>query len=323
MTTPATFPAHAPVVTVTRGQAVESVHFGSLVVLDAHGGVVRSQGDPEAMMFGRSALKPLQALAMLRAGFAGNPHQVTLACASHSGEQAHLAVVKSTLADAGLTEADLLNTPDLPFGQEARKVATLMGEKPSSLYQNCSGKHAAMLATCVANGWPTDTYLNVDHPLQQLILQTAREVTGEEPAALTVDGCGAPVFGFSLTGLARLYGHIAKVGSQNPASPEGRIYFGITQNPELLGGTDRDVTDEMLAFTGLMTKDGAEAVQAGAFADGSAFALKIADGTDRARSVLGIEALKTLGRSSHKLEKKHTRAILGHGKPVGALHPVR
>lgn len=322
MTTSATLPAHAPAVTVTRGQAVESVHYGSLVVLDAHGSAARTLGDPEAMMFGRSALKPLQALAMLRAGFAGNPHQVTLACASHSGEQVHLNVVRSTLADAGLTESDLLNTPDLPFGQEARKVATIMGEKPSALYQNCSGKHAAMLATCVVNGWPTDAYLDPAHPLQQLILETAREVTGEEPAALTVDGCGAPVFGFSLTGLARVYAHIAKIGSQVPTSPEGRIYFGITQNPELLGGTNRDVTDEMIAFTGLMTKDGAEAVQAGAFADGSAFALKIADGSDRARSVLGLDAIRTLGRSSSKLEKKHTLPILGHGKAVGTLRVI-
>lgn len=319
MTTSPLFPVHVPVVAVSRGAAVESVHYGSVVVLDASGTVIHSLGDPEGLVFSRSSLKPLQALAMLRAGFTGNPHQVTLACASHSGEQIHVDTVMSTLADCGLDVAALQNTPDLPAGEAARKAATIATFEPTSLMQNCSGKHAAMLSTCVTNGWPTENYLSTEHPLQKAIVATVEEVTGEKVHAVTIDGCGAPVFEFSLTGLARAYAHIASFGAKNPDSAEGRIYFGISQNPQYLGGTDRDVTDAMTTFPGLITKDGAEGVQAGAFGDGRAFALKISDGSNRGRVVLALRALELLGFADTGLNEKQRPKVLGHGKSVGEV----
>ena len=319
MTTSPVFPAHVPVVAVSRGAAVESVHYGSVVVLDASGTVIHSLGDPQGLVFSRSSLKPLQALALLRAGFTGNPQQVTLSCASHSGEQLHLDTVMSTLTHSGLDVDALQNTPDLPAGEAARKAAMIAELAPTSLMQNCSGKHAAMLSTCVTNGWSTKNYLANDHPLQKAIVATVEEVTGEKVHGVTIDGCGAPVFEFSLTGLARAYAHIASFGTKNPQSAEGRIYFGISQNPHYLGGTDRDVTDTMTAFPGLITKDGAEGVQAGAFGDGRAFALKISDGSNRGRVVLAVRALELLGFSDTDLNAKHTPKVLGHGESVGEV----
>ena len=314
-----TFPAHVPVAAVTRGNLVESVHFGSLVVLGADSNEWLSVGDPQGAVYARSSLKLLQAVAMLRHGFTGNPQQVALACASHSGERFHLDTVTSILADAGLTEADLQNTPDLPIGVVAHAAAMRAGLEPSSLMQNCSGKHAAMLATCRVNGWPTASYLNPGHPLQQAIAQTLEDLMGEKIHSVTFDGCGAPVFAFSLTALARSFAHVAREGAANPNSPEGQVYHAMCGNPAFVGGTDRDVTDMMIAFPGLITKDGAEAVEAGAFADGSAFAVKVADGGHRARTVLSLRALDILGYRDQTLTDKHMPKVLGHGKPVGIV----
>lgn len=319
MTTSPVYPAHVPVIALTRGEAVESIHYGSLVILSATGEVTLSVGEPQAPVFSRSSLKPVQALAMLRAGLKANPQQVTLACASHSGQDFHLDTVRSTLASVGLDETYLRNTPDLPLGEDVRKAATIAGQTPTSLCQNCSGKHAAMLATCVANNWDLETYLDPNHPLQLAIIKTVQDVTGEPVVAITKDGCGAPVFQFSLTGLARAYAHIARTGVAQPESPEGQIYHAIVGNPQYIGGTGRDVTDMMRAFAGLITKDGAEGVQAGAFADGTSFALKISDGSNRGRTALALRALELMGHTNLDLEQNHQAKILGHGQPIGKV----
>lgn len=313
---------HVPLIATTRGGVNESAHYGSVIVLSATGEALARLGDPGAPMYARSSLKPLQALAMLRAGWVGNPQQVTLACASHSAEQFHLDTVRSTLADAGLDESALRNTPDLPIGVHSHKQAVIDGMEPSSLTQNCSGKHAAMVATCVAQGWDLETYLDAQHPLQRAIRETIEEVCGERVSAVTTDGCGAPLFYLSLEAVTRGFVHIARVAAADPESHEATIYRGITANPEYLGGTDRDVTDMMVAFPGLMCKDGAESVHIGAFADGSAFGIKISDGGARGRIAATIRALEILGHTSSELNEKHWPKILGHGKPVGEVLPL-
>lgn len=187
---------------VWRGELVESVHHGAVAALDSHGHPVMTIGDPTAVIYPRSSNKPLQALAMVRHGMDLPGELLALACASHSGEDFHLEGVRRILASAGLTEDALQCTPGLPLGTEAMRAHLAASLGPATLYMNCSGKHAAMLATCVVAGWPTDGYLDAGHPLQQAIQRTIEETSGEAVGAVGVDGCGAPVFGISLRGLA-------------------------------------------------------------------------------------------------------------------------
>lgn len=307
---------NAPIVAqVSRGALVESVHHGLAVVLDPQGRLLRQVGDPQVQIYARSSLKPLLAVAMLRAGVELSGQQLALACASHSGEEQHLDVALSTLADHGLTAAALRNTPDLPYGAGALEVWLAAGRRRESLAQNCSGKHAAMLATCVHNGWPLESYLELEHPLQQLIAATVAELTGDKPAQTTVDGCGAPLFSCTLAGLARAFGAIASADSGELK----QVGDAMRRHPELVGGTGRDVTELMRAIPGLVTKDGAEAVQGLGLPDGRCLAIKIADGGQRARPVVVAALLAELGFDDPEIGKQASAPVLGHGQPVGAV----
>lgn len=300
-----------------RGGHVESVHNGSLVLLNSNGQETLTIGEPAAPMYPRSALKPLQTLAMMRMGYRGTPTHLTLASASHSGEAIHLDTVLEMLATNGLTQQQLRNTPDLPFGIAAHKQAIENRLKPSRLMQNCSGKHAAMLATANTNNWDLDTYLDPHHPLQQGIAQTIQEITGETIQGTTIDGCGAPLFRISLTALARGFSTLANTARNNPHSHEAAIFNAITHNPQYLAGEDRDTTAMMRTVPTLICKDGAEAVHVGALADGRAFALKIGDGGQRVRGIAAFRALEMLGHDTGELVAEFGPKVLGHGQPVG------
>ena len=196
-------PLHAPVAHLIRGGVVEGLHYGSVVVLGSDGKVDFQLGDIEAAFYPRSALKPVQAAAMVRAGLPLDGELLSLAAASHSGEERHLAGARHILELAGLTEDHLGNVPDMPFDPAVRDTWVRDGRTPSRLAQNCSGKHAAMLYTCRLNGWSLDDYLDPGHPLQQAIAEIVEDLTGQRVARVTVDGCGAPLFSVSLHGLAR------------------------------------------------------------------------------------------------------------------------
>jgi L-asparaginase II len=191
------------------------------------------------------------------------------------------------------------------------------------LYMNCSGKHAAMLATCVRNGWPVSDYLDPDHPLQQAIRDTVVGLADEPVGAVAVDGCGAPLFGISLTGLARAFRSVAAVDPTASAGsndrPERRVAKAMSAHPQWVGGTDRDVTRLMLALPGAVAKDGAEGVFAIGLPDGRAVAVKIADGSARARTVVLVAALRRLGVDAPGLGQLAEAPVLGHGRPVGAV----
>ncbi len=315
------FPLYdAPVVAhVVRSGFVESVHHGSVVALDTDGSTLLAIGDVSGPIFPRSASKPIQALAMLRGGLDLDGELLALATASHSGEWFHLGGVQRILAGAGLGEQDLQNTPDLPYDESTRHEWIAAGRGPSPLAQNCSGKHSAMLATCVAAGWDTATYRDVQHPLQRLIAQTHADLSGEPVAAIGIDGCGAPVMAVSLTGLARAFSRIA-------AAPEGtheaRLAAAIQAHPEWVGGTRRDVTSLIRGVPGLIAKDGAESVYAVGLADGRAVALKIADGGQRARPVVMAAALRRLGIHGDVIEELANAPVLGHGQRVGSIDAV-
>lgn len=309
---------HEVVAEVWRGDFLESVHHGTVVATDPSGSPVLSVGRPGDVAFPRSSNKPLQALAMLRGGLDLDGELLALACASHSGEDFHVDGALRILASAGLTEDALQCTPDLPLGDQARARHLAQGLAAAPKYMNCSGKHAAMLATCVVNGWPTDSYLDPTHPLQVSTRQTIEDVVSEPVAQVGVDGCGAPIFAISLTGLARAFGRLAAAA---PGTLEHRVATAMSTFPQWVGGTGRDVTVLMDALPGVIAKDGAEGVYAVGLPTGEGVALKIADGSSRARAVVIVAVLKRLGVDVSKVEDLATVPVLGHGRAVGAVKP--
>lgn len=301
---------------VVRNGFVESVHHGRVVAVDGQGNRRLGIGDVAAPFFPRSAMKPLQTLGMLRAGWRpADDEQVAVACASHSGEPAHLVVVRRILGEAGLDETVLDNTPGMPLAQQAALDMVLAGAGPDRLHQNCSGKHAAMVATCMTNGWPVDGYLEPTHPLQLAIRAAIEDVADETVAAVAVDGCGAPLFALSLVAVARAFGRLvtSSVGTQ-----ERRVADAMRAHPFLVGGSDRDVTTLMCDVDGLLVKDGAEGVCAAATRDGVGLAVKIDDGAGRARTPVLVAAL---ARLSVVVDPSALTSadVLGHGHPVGAV----
>ncbi|WP_439947530.1 asparaginase [Streptomyces sp. BBFR109] len=312
-------PRHAPVARLIRGGVVEGVHHGSVVVLDADGTTRFRLGDTEAAFYPRSALKPVQAVAMVRAGLPLEGELLSLAAASHSGEERHLAGTRRILELAGLTEGDLRNVPDLPFDPTVRDTWVRAGRLPSRLAQNCSGKHAAMLYTCRLNGWSLDDYLDPAHPLQRAVAETVEDLTGQRVARVTVDGCGAPLFAVSLHGLARA---AARITTAAPGTPEARVADAMREHAETASGSGRDVAALMRAVPGLLAKDGFEGVEVAALPDGRAVGVKISDGANRARIPVAAAALVLAGVDPARLTEFAGEPLLGGGEPVGCVRPV-
>jgi L-asparaginase II len=312
--------ADAPVLAhYVRGGFIESAHRASVVATAPDGEHLLDLGNTRDPIFPRSSNKPIQTLAMMRHGLRMPPEHLALASASHSGEDFHVEAVRAMLASVGLTEGALQNTPDYPVNEEAKLEVIRGGGGKLPITQNCSGKHAAMLATCVVGGWDTATYREPDHPLQVAIKDTLEELTGDTVAATAVDGCGAPVMAVTLSGLARAFGRLASAG---PDTLEGQVADAIRSHPAYLGGTGRDVTALIEATPGLIAKDGAESVYAVGLADGRGVALKVADGYQRAKPVILAAALRRLGVESAALAQLEDSPVLGHGEPVGAIVAV-
>ena len=301
----------------TRNGHDESVHYGAVVALESDGSVAFALGDAGAVVFPRSSTKPIQATAMVASGLSLPPRLLALVCASHDGRAEHLSTAKEILATAGLTEDALGNTADYPLDPDAQDAAIRAGGVKTALQMNCSGKHSGMLATCVHTGWDLESYLHVDHPLQQRITEMVPQLAGEEASFIGVDGCGAPAHALSLTGLARAFRSVALAPSSSAA---GQVATAIRQHPEMLGGPTRDITLLIQGVPGLMGKDGAEGVFAIALPDGRAIALKISDGANRARPPVMKFALQALGVDVSAVDPRaFDSVIFGHGKPVGSV----
>ncbi len=307
-----------PLVEVVRSGVVESLHTGHLLVVGPDGNTVLAVGDVTQPIFGRSSVKPLQAVGMLRAGFDPSPTDLALGTASHSGSARHRALIEATLTDAGLTESDLDCPADLPIGVREQRDYLAAGLSESRLAMNCSGKHAAMLRTCLVNGWPVSGYLAPSHPLQRALAATVSELSGEPIAATGVDGCGAPLFAISLTGLATAFARIARATT----GPESRVAEAMRTHPELVAGDGRSATRLMQGIGGLIAKDGAEGVFAAALPDGGAVACKIVDGSSRAADRVVVQGLRRLGVSAAVLDDLESEVLLGGGVPVGAIGPI-
>jgi len=242
-----------------------------------------------------------------------------MACASHSGEDIHLDGVREILAGAGLDESALQTPPDRPLDEVERAEWIRTGAAPAAVAMNCSGKHAAMLATCVANEWDTSDYRDPAHPLQRHLAEVFAELTGEPVAATGVDGCGAPLFATSLVGLARAFGRLVQAP---PGSAERDVADAISGFPEHVSGTRRDEAALLRAYPGAIGKGGAEAVYAVSMSDGTTVALKIADGANRARPVVMAAALRRLGYDHAVLDQTGASPLLGGGEPVGEIRAV-
>jgi L-asparaginase II len=305
---------------VVRSGFVEGHHRGSLVVLAADGSVERSLGDPAAAFFPRSSNKPMQAAAMLRAGLGFSGARLALAAASHSGEPFHVDLVREMLAERGLRESQLLCPPALPFDEQVaeRALADAGPDAParSRLAMNCSGKHAAMLTVCAVNGWPLETYLDTEHPVQRRIAETLESLSGDRVDHVGTDGCGAPLMSISLIGLARAFRAVAIAPAD---SPEGQVADAMRAHPEYVAGTRRIDTWLMREVPGVIAKVGAEAVQAAALPDGRALAFKIYDGGNRAIGPVLARTLATLGVDSPVLDRIADSPLTGGGQRVGQV----
>jgi L-asparaginase II len=275
-----------PVAEVVRSGFVESWHRGSVVILDAGGAEVATVGDPSGPIFPRSTNKPVQAVAVLRAGFRpASAAELAVVAGSHHGETIHADAVRAMLRAGGLAEERLHCPAWPPLGDPSGEV--------SRLSCNCSGKHAAMLRACQAAGWPLDTYLDPEHPLQKEMRAATEDLAGEKVSATGVDGCGAPVFALSLRGLARVF-HALVSGVDGDAT---RVADAMRAHPEMVSGTGPGAHDTRLmrGTPGLLAKGGAEGVQAVAVPGVGAVAIKIDDGGKRALMPVLAWALGRLG----------------------------
>jgi L-asparaginase II len=292
-----------------RDGVVESEHRGHLLALNADGSVNFSLGDPSQLVFPRSTVKCIQGAAMVAAGLQLEPRLLALGASSHSGSSEHIAGVKEILALAELDESALQCMLDKPLGEAERRA---WGETPATrIAMNCSGKHAAMLLTCVTNGWPIANYLDASHPLQVSIKGELESLSGEAITLTSTDGCGAPLFLLSLAGLARAIRAITI--STKPAHQ--LVMQASRAFPEMVAGKGRLTTQMISAVPGLYLKDGAEAVEVASMTDGRTLVFKVSDGSLRPFRVLVHAGLVKLGIDSpYEVEN-----VLGGDAIIGTI----
>lgn len=307
----------------TRGGFTESRHAGSLVVLSPSGERLLELGAPEELVYARSALKPFQAIASMNAGAELQGAQIALASGSHTGSFEHMKVAQEILEEAGLGPDALACPPTWPADEPSYHALVAAGHGKQRLAFNCSGKHAAFLWGCVKSGWDTGSYLDADHPLQALVLETLAAFTGEEPQQVTVDGCGAPLAAVSLVGLARAYSTLgAAVENIRADARAATVATAMVDYPEFVhghGGSDTLLIEALDA----VVKRGAEGVLAIGLRSGASVAVKVLDGSNRAASLVAVRALQAAGLldadTADRAVAATTLPITGGCEPVGAL----
>jgi L-asparaginase II len=292
-----------------RDGVVESVHRGYLVALNSDGSMNLALGTSEQKIFPRSTIKSIQGAAMVRAGLKLEPRLLALGCSSHSGSEEHLSAVREILALAKLDESALQCMLDKPLGEPERRA---WGDKPATrISMNCSGKHAAMLLTCVTNSWPIENYLDPAHPLQVAIKKELETLAGETITLTSTDGCGAPLFLISVLGLARAIRAITI--STDPVHQS--VLDASRAFPEMVAGKGRLTTQMIESVPGLYMKDGAEAVEIASMPDGRTLVFKVSDGSLRPFRVLVHAGLKRLGIDS----PYEAENVLGGDRVIGTI----
>jgi L-asparaginase II len=306
-------PLAEPLVEVRRGAITESRHRGHVVVIEPDGNVIASLGASQNVTFLRSSAKPFQSFPLLLTGaaehFGFTDREVALTCGSHNGEPMHTELVASMLQKLGLGIETLKCGVHEPYGVEAAAELRARGEEPSALHNNCSGKHAGMLAVALHLGAPLENYDSPESPVQKAIADVVSLFSGVPVTDLAVgiDGCGAPIFGITMRAMALSYARlISPPADFDKATRDAseRITRVMSAYPELIGGTsDRLDTEIMRAAPGkVISKVGAEGVYTAGiepsaeWPKGLGLAIKIEDGDDkRARPIVVIESLRQLG----------------------------
>jgi L-asparaginase II len=293
-------PQSAVLCEITRGDRVESVHYGSIAVVDGSGALVHAVGDPEQFLYFRSSAKPFQAIPVIESGaadrFEFTPAELALCCASHEAELTHQQQVLAMLAKLGLDDSALQCGSPLPSDEE-EMAKVISGERPASPLQcDCSGKHTGMIAACLQLGYPIDDYLEPKHPLQQQIRQLVAEACHMRPEDLVMatDGCSLPTFGGSLHAFAWSYAELAKPTLHQAAL--NRLREAMIEVPENVSGRQTLVTDLMRVGAGrIVAKSGAEGlICIGLPQQGLGIAIRILDGSFRAHPVIVAQVLKDL-----------------------------
>lgn len=297
---------------VIRGETVESIHRGHLIVVSGEGETVAQIGDPEIVTFFRSSAKPFQTIPFLTSGaaekFGFTEKEIALACGSHSGEEVHVETVQEMLAKIGYAETDLECGAHLPFYEKRAREMIKAGEYPTQLHNNCSGKHCAMLGTAGHSGADAVSYLSLENPVQQKILETVSLFSGvpKNEIKIGIDGCAAPNFALPVSTMAKSFAKLVFPPKEFDEKLRGacqQIVAAMMNYPEMIGGSERLDTMIMEALRGeIISKVGAEGVYTAGvlpsekWKTGLGIAFKIEDGEDkRARPVVAIELLRQLG----------------------------
>ena len=316
-------PPAAPLVRVIRSGLEESVHEGHVAVCDEGGRLLAGLGDPHVTLFSRSSMKPLQAAVSLARMGGELPAQdlVAVMCGSHNGEPVHVRTVQALLKAGGVAENRLGCPADLPRRTEDRKQA----ERRRPVFHNCSGKHAGMLVACQRADLDLASYLQPTHPLQREVTREVGRGTGIDRPVVGVDGCGAPVHGLPLSGLATLFARLVRPERLGPVAETAEIAVAAMRaQPYLVAGRDRSDTLIMGEMPDVVCKVGAEGLHcAGIASSGIGVAVKIADGGDRAAAPALLRSLELLGAlTAEQLQNLGSVArpvVLGGGRPVGEL----
>ncbi|MCX7521199.1 asparaginase [Microbacterium sp. STN6] len=312
---------------VERSGFIESRHAGSAIVVAPDGSTIAVHGSPDAPILPRSAMKPLQAVAVMTAGADLEGAAAAIATASHAGTPAHVSLVRGLLARAGLDEGALACPAAWPSDPTSHAVMLRAGDGPSRLTMTCSGKHAAMLLACAHNGWPVSGYLEPQHPLQVHIRDVVERMTGEKIGLSAIDGCGAPVHAMSLVALAR---GIQRIGTASPSSPfalyrhAAQLRQAVLENPWAIDGSGRP-NSVIIERLGVFAKWGAEGVMAVVAPDGTTVTLKMLDGGLRAATVVALAMLADAGALTGAavaaVLPELGLAVLGGGEVVGGIRP--
>ncbi len=326
-----------PLVVVDRGRHRESVHRGSVAVVDAAGRLRYAAGDPALPLYLRSSAKPLQAIPLVASGGADEleltERELAVICGSHSGEPMHLEAVRSILAKAGLDEGALQCGAHPPLDPAAAASLVREGRRPDPIHNNCSGKHAGMLAACRTRGWPLDSYLDPQHPLQREIAEIVGAFCGVPAGEIPrgIDGCGVPTFHVTVRAVGRAFARLADPGDlpNGQARAVRRITRALAAHPEMMSGTGRLCATLMTALGDrLFCKTGGEAVFGiGLPQPGWGVGIKIEDGANRGMGAVAVEALRQLGvpgaAEVEALAPLHRPVLRNHaGREVGEIRPV-
>ena len=308
----------AVVAELIRDEQTESIHHGVVAVVDREGTLLLERGNAEAIVYPRSTLKPVQAIALLETGLELSPLELTLSTASHCGSRRHRDAVAHFLEAHGFSESALGCPEDWPLGPAERAELAAEGGTPSRLAMNCSGKHASFLAACSHSGWHTEDYLSLEHPLQQAIVDTITRYADEPPALSSTDGCGAPLHALSLRGLARAIARVSTAETEH----EQRLLSAVRDNAWAIDGEGRDNTVTIETLGGI-AKIGAEGLVVIGTPDGVAVAVKILDGSMRATSLVALGALESVGaisaRDAASFSARVAHPVMGGDHIIGGL----